>query len=177
MLRYLRWLAVNTYLSHIDGYTGFANNYYLYRDPATARFVYIPWDLDITFGTAGHGGTTTAYLLGWDIYNPQVPSPVGTRPLLTKVLAIAAFRAEYQADLRALLAGGAIADTLATTITDRRALILQAALDDRRKPYTDAQFMSSLDDAVIATGAGPPAVIGIRAFIRQRTPLVLAQLP
>ncbi len=174
---YLRWLAVNTYLSHVDGYTGLANNYYLYRDPATDRFVYIPWDLDITFGAAGHGGTTTQGLLAWDIYNPQLPSPVGTRPLLTRVLAVASFRAEYTAAMTELVAGGALADTLATRLTDRRALILDAALDDPRKPYSDAEFMQSLDQDVLATGAGPPAVIGIRAFVEQRTPLVVDQLP
>lgn len=174
---YLRWLAVNTYLSHIDAYTGFANNYYLYRDPATDRFVYIPWDLDITFGTAGHAGTTTAYLLDWNIYNPQIPSPTGTRPLLTKVLAVPAWRAEYTAAMTELVDGGAIAARLADSITQRRALIMQAALDDPRKPYTDAEFSRTLDEEVLATGAGPPAVIGIRAFVQRRTPKVVAQLP
>ncbi|HVV85895.1 MAG TPA: CotH kinase family protein [Kofleriaceae bacterium] len=174
---YLRWLAVNTYLSHIDAYTGLADNYYLYRDPATDRFVYIPWDLDITFGTAGHAGTTTAFLLDWNIYNPQIPSPAGTRPLLTKVLAIPAWRAEYTADLAELVDGGAVSTRLTDAITQRRALIMQAALHDPRKPYSDSEFTRSLDEDILATGSGPPAVIGIRAFVQSRTPKVLAQLP
>lgn len=174
---YLRWLAANTYLSHIDAYTGFANNYYLYRDPGTGRFVYIPWDLDITFGTAGHGGTTTAFLLDWDIYNPQVPAPVGTRPMLTKVLAIPAFRARYNAAMAELVADGGLVTGLTSRLTDRRALILDAALEDPRKPYTDAEFTSTLDSDVLATGGSPPPVIGIRRFVTERTPRVRAQLP
>lgn len=173
---YLRWLAANTFLSHIDAYTGFANNYYLYRDPTTNRLTYIPWDLDITFGTAGHGGTTTPYLLDWDIYDPQVPTPVGTRPLLTKVLAVPAFRAQYRSYLAELVAAGGLAPGLVTILTDRRALILDAALADPRSPYTDAEFTSTLDSEVIATGGGPPAVIGVRRFVEERLPRVRAQL-
>ncbi len=175
--RYLRWLAANTYLSHIDAYTGFANNYYLYRDPTSGRFVYIPWDLDITFGTAGHGGTTTEYLLDWNIYDPQVPSPVGMRPMLTKVLAVPAFRAQYTSVLVELLADGGLVAGLPTKLTQRRDLIQSAALDDPRKPYTDAEFTSTLDGDVLATGGSPPPVIGIRRFVTERTPRVRAQLP
>lgn len=175
---FLRWLAANTYLGHIDAYTGFANNFYLYRDPATEAFVYIPWDLDITFGTAGHGGTTTDFLLNWDLYDPQIPSPTGPRPLLTKLMAIAGFRAEYTGYLVELLDGGALQARLDLRIDAVRALIGADARADTRKPYSDADFDRSLTEPVLATGdtVGPP-VIGIRTFVDQRTPIVAAELP
>lgn len=54
---------------------------------------------------------------------------------------------------------------------------MDAALEDARKPYTDDEFLSTLDSEVIATGGGPPAVIGIRRFAEQRLPRVRAQIP
>ena len=36
---------------------------------------------------------------------------------------------------------------------------------------------TTLDEEIIATGGGPPAVIGVRTFVEQRTPRVLMQLP
>ncbi len=172
---YLRWLAVNTYLSHIDAYTGFANNFYLYQDLLTSKFVYIPWDLDITFGTQGHGGTTDSFLLNWDLYDPQIPSPTGLRPMLTKVLAIRSFRDEYTGYLNELIDSGSLESRLLGRIAEVRALITDAATTDPRKPYTNEEFLSSLTTGVPATGDTSP-VIGIRAFVEQRTPIVVTLL-
>ncbi len=173
---YLRWLAVNTYLSHIDAYTGFANNFYLYRDPTTMKFVYIPWDLDITFGTQGHAGTTDSFLLNWDIYNPQIPNPTGPRPLLTKLMSIASFRSEYTGYVVELVDGGQIESRIVSTLDEVRARISDAATTDTNKPYTNSEFLSSLVSGVAAPGDTFP-VIGIRSFVEQRTPMVLSQLP
>jgi len=173
---YLRWLAVNTYLSHIDAYTGFANNYYLYRNPTTMKFVYIPWDLDITFGTQGHANTTDSFLLTWDLFDPQIPSPTGPRPMLTKLMAIASFRTEYTGYLVELVDGGQIESRILSQLDEVRARITDAATTDTSKPYTNSEFLSSLVSGVPAPGDTLP-VIGIRNFVEQRTANVLSQLP
>ncbi len=41
--------AVETLLGHWDGYAESANNYYLYHDPDTDRFVFLPWGVDQAF--------------------------------------------------------------------------------------------------------------------------------
>lgn len=48
--QYLKIMAVDVMTANWDGYIGNKNNYYLYRDQATGRFGYIPYDLDNTWG-------------------------------------------------------------------------------------------------------------------------------
>lgn len=41
---FLRWLATNTVIQNWDTYGGNSRNYYLYSDPDTGTFFWIPWD-------------------------------------------------------------------------------------------------------------------------------------
>ncbi len=41
--------AAEALIAHWDGYAGNRNNFYLYRDPAQDRFVFIPWGIDGAF--------------------------------------------------------------------------------------------------------------------------------
>jgi spore coat protein H len=41
---FLTWLATNTLISNWDTYGGNSRNYYLYNDPDTGAFNWIPWD-------------------------------------------------------------------------------------------------------------------------------------
>ena len=45
---FLYW-AVESLINFGDGYAGNANNFYLYHDPATDRFIFIPWGADTVF--------------------------------------------------------------------------------------------------------------------------------
>jgi len=48
---FLRAMAVDMTGGQWDGYWFGANNYYLYHNPETLKFEYIPWDLDNSFGS------------------------------------------------------------------------------------------------------------------------------
>jgi hypothetical protein len=48
--RFLRFLACHVLLGNLDSFLGTGHNYYLYLDDATDRFVFLPWDLDLSFG-------------------------------------------------------------------------------------------------------------------------------
>ena len=50
--QFLKHVAVENYLAEADGLLGLwgMNNFYLHRFPDTARFQFIPWDKDMTFG-------------------------------------------------------------------------------------------------------------------------------
>lgn len=41
---FLRWLAANAVMQNWDTYGVMPHNFYLYRNPATQRFEWIPWD-------------------------------------------------------------------------------------------------------------------------------------
>jgi spore coat protein H len=43
---YMKFWAVESLIQHRDGYAGNRNNFYIYRDPATAKFMFIPWGAD-----------------------------------------------------------------------------------------------------------------------------------
>lgn len=76
-----------------DQYTGFqAHNYYLYRDPTTARWNYIPWDLDVGFADNAFG--RIAVIDGW---NAGYPLPVVPRPVLERMLKDSRLLASYRA--------------------------------------------------------------------------------
>ncbi len=45
-----RYFAVTVWLSTMDSILSVGQNYYLYLDPKTHRFQFIPWDLDHSFG-------------------------------------------------------------------------------------------------------------------------------
>lgn len=49
--RFAEYLAIENYIAEMDGFVGEfgMNNFYLYRDPATRRFEFIPWDKDFSF--------------------------------------------------------------------------------------------------------------------------------
>jgi len=47
--QYRDFWAIETLAGHWDGYDGNANNYYVYRDPASQRFQFIPWGTDGAF--------------------------------------------------------------------------------------------------------------------------------
>ena len=46
----LRYLAVEVFTSHWDGYSFNKNNYYLFNNHATGKFEFIPYDVDNTYG-------------------------------------------------------------------------------------------------------------------------------
>ena len=57
MEAFLKFIAANALLSNLDSYLGFGHNYYLYLIPRSNKFVFIPWDLDLSLATWPAVGT------------------------------------------------------------------------------------------------------------------------
>jgi hypothetical protein len=55
--QYRDFWALETLAGHWDGYDGNANNYYVYRDPESQRFHFIPWGTDGSFAESSPGDT------------------------------------------------------------------------------------------------------------------------
>jgi len=87
---FLKVAAVAFAISNSDSYFGKGHNYYLYRRPDTGRFQYLPWDLDLTYGSTSCEA---------DIGDPTC-GQADTHPLVGKLFSIPAYRAKYLQYLR-----------------------------------------------------------------------------
>ncbi|MFA9393084.1 MAG: CotH kinase family protein [Prolixibacteraceae bacterium] len=77
---YMRQLAVESMIGHWDGYSYNTNNYYLYDDPETGKFHFIPYDLDNTWGIDWIGPDWgNQDLMAW--YSDRLKVPLTTRLL------------------------------------------------------------------------------------------------
>lgn len=63
---YFSFWAMEVLTGHWDGHTGDRNNHFIYADPATGRFTFIPWGTDGTF-RSGHAflPATPASVYAW----------------------------------------------------------------------------------------------------------------
>ncbi|WP_319580279.1 CotH kinase family protein [uncultured Methanospirillum sp.] len=52
---FLTWLATNQLIKNWDTYGSMSHNYYLYNDPETGTFTWIPWDYNLAFQNASNG--------------------------------------------------------------------------------------------------------------------------
>lgn len=94
---FANFLAANTALASMDGFIGMGHNYYLYCVPATGKFVFLPWDLDLAFGAFPLYGNP-AQLVDLSIEHPHV----GDSKLIDRLLAMPDFKAKYRAQLTRL---------------------------------------------------------------------------
>jgi hypothetical protein len=74
---YTLW-AAEVLIAHWDGYAGNTNNFYIYNDPTSGRFHFIPWGIDGTFadnGTTPHSVLATG-ALAWRLYRAPASQAV-----------------------------------------------------------------------------------------------------
>jgi len=53
---FLKWLAYNTVMQNWDTYGRMTHNYFLYNDPESNKFIWIPWDNNEALQTGKQGG-------------------------------------------------------------------------------------------------------------------------
>jgi spore coat protein CotH/Ca2+-binding EF-hand superfamily protein len=94
---FLRFVAVNGLLVNLDSFLGVGHNYYLYLRPDTNKFVFIPWDLDLSCANFPMGGTAQQQL-DLSINHPHM----GQNKLIDRLLALKAVNAQYQQILKEL---------------------------------------------------------------------------
>jgi spore coat protein CotH len=91
--QFLRFWAVESLINQVDGYAGNMNNFYLYHNPANARFVFIPWGADSTLSF----GRPLNYVKG----DPK--SVIGTGILANRLYNSEEGAAAYRKTLRKVL--------------------------------------------------------------------------
>jgi spore coat protein CotH len=173
---FLDWLAVNTILSNLDSYAGSTRNYYVYDNPATGKFEFIPWDVNEVFGNF-RMGMSTDDMLHYDIYNPHLSSP--NRPLVSRILNVPEFKASYETRMQSIIDNYFTESKINTEIDTIANLIRNAVYDDTRKDYTNQEFEDNIEHDVDIHKPGPGGglIMGLKSFIQPRRNSIISQLP
>ena len=92
---FLRFAAANSLICNLDSFFGLGHNYFLYLNPKTNQFHFIPWDMDLSFGGFGFGGGDQTE---WAIAQPYT----GDNKLTKRVLALKEYDQAYRGHLKTL---------------------------------------------------------------------------
>ncbi len=98
---FFRFIAVNALIVNLDTLLAMPQNYYLYLDPGTDKFVFFPWDLDISFA-------------GWPLGGPAEnqmqlslghPHNADGHKLIDRLFAIPKYKLRYEKIMNELVSG------------------------------------------------------------------------
>ena len=85
---FLRFIAVNALLMNLDSFLRGSHNYFVYLDPTSNKFTFIPWDQDLSLGSFGGGGAQ----MDLSLMHPYA----GQNQLVARVLAIPEIKTKYR---------------------------------------------------------------------------------
>ncbi len=146
---YLKILALDILIGNWDGYAGNKNNYYLYKNPLTGLFDYIPYDLDNTWG------------ITWGNYNWESESPYNWannmsfdnefRPLYDRILAVQEYRNLFTHYLTYIINNWFNEEFVIDYISSKQPLLSESIILDEYYPlsygFTSADYENSLTQA------------------------------
>jgi len=124
--QFLDYWAAEVLIGHGDSYSGLANNFFVYDDPTTGRFNFMPWGVDNTFTAGG-------------VINAPSSAVAANGMLARRLYLLPATRDRYVARLRQHLA----------TIWDEPALLAEI---DRMAALTGAPAAAVEDVRVFVRG-------------------------
>jgi hypothetical protein len=167
---YLRQLAVEAMVGHWDGYSYNINNFYLYENPETGKIVFVPYDMDNTWGIDWVGRDWAKRdLLHWS-------SDYFKTPLTTRILAIPEFNDRYITYLYEVIAFLKSQDYFYSTVNDLFDLLSTSIEEDSYYPltfgYSSDNFFESYE-----TAFGGHVDYGIWNYIDTRIAYAEKQLP
>lgn len=159
---FLRYVAATALQSNVDNFFSTGHNCYIYLNPATNKFAFIPWDLDISFAAF-------PFLPIKKQMNLSIDRPyTGESKLVERLFADLAVREKYKAIVRevadaAFDKGELLRLIEAAETTVKEPLAREAAAEKKRKEGTEA-------------AAGFRAAPDLKVFAARRTASVKAQL-
>lgn len=168
---FLRFVAANALLSNLDSYLAFGHNYYLYLVPGTDRFVFIPWDCDLSLAAWPAAGQPEQQV-DLSLNKPWT----GTNRLLERLLADAEVKARYRKILEELAAGPFTKANLLAMLEPLEKAVKEpiarekVAVAGRREGGGGFGGFGGMGGAVFGASLPP------RAFIDRRVESVTAQL-
>jgi len=168
--QFLRFLAVNTLIANMDSLFSTGHNFYIYLDPRTSKFVFLPWDLDLSFAGFGVMGSPEQQL-DLSLVHPHM----GEHKLIDRVLASPDRREAYLKVVKQLSESVFAKEKLLAEIEEVEKATAELVAADKQA-YEARQEQPS--------GFGPPGSgLGaamrspdLRTFVEKRTASVADQL-
>jgi spore coat protein H len=148
---YLRYLAVILTNLNLDTYPYTGNNYFIYHNPTTDLFEFLPWDMNNSWGHFGGGAD---FPLFGEVENV---GPLQYAPLFTKVFEVEQYRQDYLAFVDLLLRNWFNKETVTS---------LAEHWQDQIRPYLTKE---TGDKAFIGEGA----MYSLEEFDQDRINLIL----
>jgi spore coat protein H len=166
---FLRFMAANAMLVNLDSFFTIGHNYYIYLNPTTNKFVFIPWDLDLSCAGFPMMGSPEQQL-DLSLNHPYA----GDNKLVDRLLAVKEIKEQYQKVLKEV---AATAFTKEKLLKDVEA-IEQATKDARAR---EKKALEARKEGGGGMGFGPPGgmmgrSIDLRTFVEKRTESVVAQI-
>ena len=161
---FLRFIAVNALIVNLDSLLAMPQNYYLHLSKDTNKFVFFPWDLDISFAGWPLGGKP-ADQMKLSLVHPHSSD---AHKLIDRLLAMESVKLRYDKIINQLVEG----------IFSKEQLIkkfekLERTILDSRERDTAAIESRNERGYPAPRGYQPP---GIREFIDKRTSSIKRQL-
>lgn len=166
--RFARYLACEVLLSNYDGFLSDGQNFYLYLDPSTNQFGFIPWDLDLSWGGFFLIGTPEGRERA-SLWHPWV----GEHRFLERVLAVEEFRQLYRAQLEDLFTRLFVPSRLGERI-DAVAQAIRSPIAAESE-FRFAKFEQAVGTSPATASADRPAH-QLKRFIERRALSVREQL-
>lgn len=171
---YLKVLAAEVLMGHWDNYFYNKNNYFLYHRMSDNRFVYIPYDMDNTFGVQwGVPDIQKRNIHAWGkLSNSKAP-------LTYKILGVTRWKMAYEQELRNLIDGAYKADSLFAIIDNHKSTVATAMAAD---PYfmgaraSDYGFTVEDWQQADTKAWGKHVSFGVKPYISERTTTALQQM-
>lgn len=171
--QFARFLAANTLLANMDSFLTQVHNYYVYLSPKSNKFIFLPWDLDLSMGAFFLAGSAEQ-LQELSIDHPHM----GENKLIERLLAWDDFKQTYHARLRELTENCFGKQGSTTTSLP----VVQAALKEliAQEARRAATAHVARGPGGFAPGPGGPGLFGgqppLETFLVKRRESILAQL-
>jgi hypothetical protein len=160
---FVQTTAVMLFAGAFDQYTGWGpHNYYLYWNPADARWTYLPWDLDVGFADNAFGRVPV--LDGW---HAAWPAPIPGRPLMERLITHTNLLQHYRQRASAILEASFRPEILIPKLRKLYEQIRPALEED---PYPPRRVTVPSDSGY------QDILTSIESFIEKRYALARAQL-
>ncbi len=167
---FARFLAVSVWIADLDSLLTTGQNFYLYLEPKTSRFLFIPWDKDLAFGSFGGSGQSDRNELS--IREPWE----GRRRFLERIFKVEGFRDRYLAWLAEFNEGRFRPEWFEERVAEIAVAIRPAVKEESASKL--ARFDAVVSGKPLAAamfGFGTPTQT-ILAFVKNRTRSVADQL-
>jgi CotH kinase protein/Lamin Tail Domain/Secretion system C-terminal sorting domain len=166
---YLKSIAMDILTANWDGPIYNKNNFYLYHNPSTGKFEYIPYDLDNTFGIQWFGEWTDRNIYTW----AQSGEP---RPIYNRIIQNDTYRRQFTFYINRFLENPFNETAFFAEIDLLKNMIEGAVENDPFYPldygFTIDDFNNSYTNGLEITHAP----IGLKEYILQRRASALDQL-